>query len=77
VGPGLVDRNIKILRLKQTKDNGTRKAAEYIWKLEKINSCKIKINQEIQKAFDFAEISPFPQQAEAYTGVYATRILSA
>jgi len=36
--------------------------------LEKI---KVEVDIEVNAAFDFAEISPFPAQSEAYDGVYA------
>ncbi len=36
-----------------------------------IDSIKARINLEIEAAFNFAESSDFPAQAEAYTGVYA------
>lgn len=36
-----------------------------------INQTKSTIESEISTAFDFAETSPFPDQCEAYDGVYA------
>lgn len=39
--------------------------------LANIDSIKSRINLEIDSAFDFAESSDFPDQSEAYTGVYA------
>lgn len=42
---------------------------------EKLRTCKTTINQEIIDAFEFAEASPFPEQADAYRGVYATHLL--
>ncbi len=36
-----------------------------------LNSIKNKINAEVEKAFDFAEKSPFPREGEAFKGVYA------
>lgn len=39
--------------------------------LANIESIKARINSEINLAFNFAESSDFPDQSEAYTGVYA------
>lgn len=39
--------------------------------LANIESIKARINSEIDSAFNFAESSDFPDQSEAYTGVYA------
>jgi pyruvate dehydrogenase E1 component alpha subunit len=39
--------------------------------LVNINSIKARIDSEIESAFNFAESSDFPDQSEAYTGVYA------
>jgi pyruvate dehydrogenase E1 component alpha subunit len=39
--------------------------------LAAIDRIKARINSEIEAAFNFAESSDFPDQAEAYTGVYA------
>lgn len=39
--------------------------------LANIDSIKARINSEIDSAFNFAESSDFPDQSEAYTGVYA------
>jgi TPP-dependent pyruvate/acetoin dehydrogenase alpha subunit len=39
--------------------------------LATIESIKARINSEIEAAFHFAESSDFPDQTEAYTGVYA------
>lgn len=36
-----------------------------------INQIKLETEQEITNAFDFAESSAFPEQIEAYSGVYA------
>jgi pyruvate dehydrogenase E1 component alpha subunit len=36
-----------------------------------IEKIKSNIDLEVAKAFEFAEISPFPSQSEAYDGVYA------
>ena len=38
----------------------------------KLFSIKEQINSEVAAAFEFAEKSPFPDQSEAYEGVYAT-----
>lgn len=45
-------------------------SADANW-LANIDSIKSRINLEIDSAFDFAESSDFPDQSEAYTGVYA------
>ena len=36
-----------------------------------VEKTKYEIDLEVEKAFEFAEISPFPTQSEAYEGVYA------
>jgi pyruvate dehydrogenase E1 component alpha subunit len=36
-----------------------------------LESIKSEIDLEVEKAFEFAESSPFPDQSEAYDGVYA------
>lgn len=38
---------------------------------EVMDAMKIKVDAEVQAAFEYAEAAPFPAQSEAYQGVYA------
>ena len=51
-----------------------RLVSENILDKEAIETIKNKIANEISEAFDFAEISPFPEVQEAFDGEYALQL---
>jgi TPP-dependent pyruvate/acetoin dehydrogenase alpha subunit len=55
--------SLKLLESSLTKDGSDTTT--------KLSSIKEKIDSEVAAAFEFAEASPFPNQSEAYEGVYA------